>query len=87
MTGIVVCISRNKGSRNNEGFEMVQVKPMILQESHFKNESDESVEFMIPVNERVRVNYDQERFSYVVESTEAEQQSVVLMPGDSLEQL
>jgi hypothetical protein len=65
---------------------MAQVKPVVLRESHFKNQSDEPVEFMIPVNERVRVRYDQDRFSYVVESTEAEQQSVVLMPGESLEQ-
>lgn len=65
---------------------MAQVKPSVLRESHFKNQSDEPVEFLIPVNERVRVRHDQDRFSYVVESSEDEQQSVVLVPGDSLEQ-
>jgi len=64
---------------------MANSKPRILQESVFENSSNEDIEFLIPVNEKVRVSYDQKRFSYEVFSSEREQQSVVLTPGDSLE--
>jgi len=62
-------------------------KPQILREAHLKNESDQPIEILIPVDEKVRVHYDQDRFSYEVSSSQREQASVVLQPGDRLEQL
>lgn len=64
---------------------MANSKPRLLQDSVFENKSNEDIEFLIPVNEKVRVSYDQKRFSYEVFSSEREQQSVVLAPGDALE--
>lgn len=64
---------------------MANSKPRILQESIFENTTSEDIEFLIPAGEKVRVSYDQKRFSYEVFSSEREQQSVVLGPGDSLE--
>jgi hypothetical protein len=63
------------------------LKPRLLQDSVFENMTEQDIEFLIPVNERVRVHYDNNRFSYEVSSTEQEQLSVVLTPGDSIETL
>jgi len=59
-----------------------------LQESFFTNSSSTPVEFMIAVGESVRVTSPADTHAvYIVKSTEAEQQSVVLLPGESLELL
>lgn len=61
------------------------LKPRLLQDSVFENMTDQDIEFLIPVNETVRVRYDNKRFSYDAFSPENEQLSVVLTPGDSIE--
>lgn len=66
---------------------MANSKPELLQDSVFENKSDRDIEFLIPVNEKVRVSYDQKRFSYEAFSSEQEQISVVLSPGDAIEVL
>lgn len=62
-------------------------KIQVLQDAFFANDSDVEIELLIPAGEKVRVFYDQDRFSYDVASFENEPVSVVIYPGERLEQL
>lgn len=55
-----------------------------LQESIFRNLSDQP-ELMIPADERVRVSYDNDRFSYEVHSPAEAMESIVLQPNELVE--
>lgn len=56
-----------------------------LQESIFRNLSDQPIELMIPADERVRVSYDNDRFSYEVHSPAEAMESIVLHPNELVE--
>jgi len=67
-----------------KGSSIPMAKLQVLNEDYFKNESDRSVELLIPADQKVEVFFDQGFRSYSVESPEGAQESVVLEPGQHL---
>jgi hypothetical protein len=59
-------------------------KIAVLRDQFFMNNTSSSVELMVAPGESVEVFAPDNRTSYVVVSTEAEQQSVTLLPGEHL---
>jgi len=59
-------------------------KIQVLNDDFFTNQSEHSVELLIPAGQKVAVSFDGGFRSYSVESPEGAQETVVLEPGQSL---